>query len=56
MVVLVDVLGFLGVEYLFCNAEGTVGIASTVLVAWLLGTACCKTEDSGGICGSLVVS
>ena len=50
-----DVLGFLGVEFLFCNAEGTVGMASTVLVALLLGAACCKTEVSCGICGSLVV-
>ena len=33
------VLGALGVESLFCNAGGTVGMASTVLVAWLLGTA-----------------
>ena len=38
-----DVLGALGVlggEFLFCNAGGTVGMASTVLVVWLLGTAC----------------
>ena len=40
LVVLVDVLGFLGVEFLFSNAGGTVGMTSTVLVAWLLGTAC----------------
>ena len=33
------VLGPLGVESFFCNAGGTVGMASTVLVAWLLGTA-----------------
>ena len=26
-------LGVLGVEFLFCNAGGTVGMASTVLVA-----------------------
>ena len=56
LVVLVDVLDFLGVEFLFCNAEGTLGMASTVLVAWLLGAACCKSGDSCGICGSLVVS
>ena len=43
LVVLEDVLGFLGVEFLFCNAGGTVGMASTVLVAWLLGTAHCRT-------------
>ena len=39
MVILEDVLWFLGVEFLFCNAGGTVGMASTVLVAWLLGAA-----------------
>ena len=33
-------LSVLGVEFLFCNAGGTVGMASTVLVAWLLGVAC----------------
>ena len=53
--VLVNVLGFLGVEFLFCNAGGTVGMASTVLVAWLLGTAHWRTGDSCGICGSPVV-
>ena len=36
MVILEDVLGFLGVEFLFCNAGGTVGMASTVLVACYL--------------------
>ena len=55
LVVLEDVLGCLGVEFLFCNAEGTVGMASTVLVAWLLGTACCRTGGSWGISGSTVV-
>ena len=50
-----DVLGFLGVEFLFCNAEGTVGMASTVLVAYLLGTACWRTGDSCRFCGSPVV-
>ena len=52
LVLLEDVLGFLGVlgvEFLFCNAEGTVGMASTVLVAWLLGTAHWRTGDSCGI-------
>ena len=37
-------LGVLGVELvelLFCFEGGTVGMASTVLVAWLLGTAGC---------------
>ena len=38
------VLGVLGVEFLFCFEGGTVGMASTVLVAWLLGT-------TGGSCG-----
>ena len=32
-------LGVLGLEFLFCSAGGTVGMVSTVLVAWLLGTA-----------------
>ena len=41
------VLGVLGVEFLFCFEGGTVGMASTVLVAWLLGTAgCWSTGDS----------
>ena len=53
--VLADVLGCLGVEFLFCNAEGTVGMASTVLVAWLLGAACWMTGGSWGISGSPVV-
>ena len=39
-------LGVLGVEFLFCNTGGTVGMASTVLVAWLLGTACWRTGVS----------
>ena len=34
-------LGVLGVEFPFCFEGGTVGMASTVLVAWLLGTAGC---------------
>ena len=53
-----DVLGaldVLDVEFLFCNAEGIVGMASTVLVAWLLGTACWRTGVSCGISGSPVV-
>ena len=62
MVALTDVLGLLGVlgvldvEFLFCIDEGTVGMASTVLVAWLLGTAHWRTGDSCGISGSPVVS
>ena len=32
-------LGVLGVEFSFCIEGGTVGMASTVLVTWLLGTA-----------------
>ena len=39
LVLLEDVLGalgVLGVEFFFCNAGGTVGMASTVLVVWLL--------------------
>ena len=53
MVLLEDVLRFLGVEFLFCNAGGTVGMASTVMVAWLLGAADWRTC---GISGSPVVS
>ena len=49
-------LGVLGVEFLFCNAGCTVGMAFTVLVAWLLGTACWRTGVSCGISGSPVVS
>ena len=44
LVLLLDTLGclgVLGVEFLFCIKGGTVGMASTVLVAWLLGTAGC---------------
>ena len=40
LVLLLDVLGclrVLGVEFSFCIEGGTVGMASTVLVAWLLG-------------------
>ena len=49
-------LGVLGVEFPFCIKGGTVGMASTVLVAWLLGTAgCWSTGDSCGISGSPVV-
>ena len=58
LVLLEDVLGFLGVmgvEFLFCNAEGTVGMASPVLVAWLLGAAGWRTGHSCGIFGSPVV-
>ena len=40
------VLGVLDVEFLFCIDEGTVGMASTVLVAWLLGTTHWRTGDS----------
>ena len=47
-------LGILGVEFLFCSAGGTVGMASTVLVAWLLGTAY-WTGVSCGISGSPVI-
>ena len=42
LVLLLDVLGCLGVlgiEFPFCIEGGTVEMASTVLVAWLLGTA-----------------
>ena len=45
LVLLLDTLGGLGVlgvlvvEISFCIERGTVGMASTVLVAWLLGTA-----------------
>ena len=50
-------LGVLGVEFPFCFEEGTVGMASTVLVAGLLGTAgCWSTGDSCGILGRPVVS
>ena len=56
LLVLEDVLGTLGIEFFFCNAGGTVGMASTILVAWLLGTACWRTGDSCGISGSPVVS
>ena len=35
------VLEVLGVEFPFYFEGGTVGMASTVLVAWLLGTAGC---------------
>ena len=35
------VLEVLGVEFPFCFEGGTVGMASTGLVAWLLGTADC---------------
>ena len=52
MVLLEDVLGFLDVEFLFCNAGGTVGMVSTVLVAWLLGAAGLRTC---GISGGPVV-
>ena len=40
--ILVECLGvgaLAGVEFLFCNAEGTVGMASTVLVVGPLGAA-----------------
>ena len=54
---LLDILGCLGVEFPFCIEGGTVGMASTVLVAGLLGTAgCWSTGDYCGISGSLVVS
>ena len=65
LVLLVDVLGCLGVlgvldvEFLFCFEEGTVGMASTVLVARLLGTAGAagwRIGDSCGISKSPVVS
>ena len=50
LVLLLDTRGFLGVlgvEFLFCIEGGTVGMASTVLVAWLLRTAgCWSTGDS----------
>ena len=49
-------LGVLGVEFPFCFKGGTVGMASTVLVAGLLGTAdCWSTWDSCGISGSTAV-
>ena len=60
LVLLLDVLGclgVLGVEFPFCIEGGTVGMASTVLVAWLLGTAgCWSIGDSCGIPGRPVVS
>ena len=59
LVLLLDTLGclgVLGVEFPFCIEGGTVGMASTVLVAGLLGTAgCWSTGDSCGISGSPVV-
>ena len=54
MVVLDDVLGCLGVEFLFCNAGGTVGMASTVLVAGLLGTARWMAGGSWGTAGTVM--
>ena len=49
-------LGVLGVEFSFCFEGGTVGMASTVLVAWLLGTTgCWNAGGSWGIYGSPVV-
>ena len=60
LVLLLDILGclgVLGVEFPFCFEGGTVGMASTVLVAGLLGTAgCWSTGDSCGISRSPVVS
>ena len=53
--VLADVLGLLGVEFLFCNEEGTVGMASTVLVARLLGAACWIAGGSWGTTGTVIV-
>ena len=59
MVLLLDtrgclgVLEVLGVEFSFCFEGGTVGMASTVLVAWLLG--CWSTGVSCGTSGSPVV-
>ena len=58
MVLLEDVLGCLGVEFLFCFEEGTVRMASTVLVAWLLGTAGAagwRTGDSCGMSGRAIL-
>ena len=52
MVLLVDCLGvgaLAGVEFLFCNAGGTVGMASTVLVVGPLGAAG-GISDSTGAC------
>ena len=46
-------LGVLGVEFSFCFEGGTVGMASTVLVAGLLD--CWNTGGSWGISGSPVV-
>ena len=54
MVVLDDVLGCLGVEFLFCNAGGTVGMASTVLVAGPLGTARWIAGGSWGTTGTVM--
>ena len=52
---LLDTLGCLGVpgvEFPFCIEGSTVGMASTVLVAWLLEAAgCWSTGDSCGISG-----
>ena len=50
---LVDCLGvgaLAGVEFLFCNAGGTVGMASTVLVVGPLGTAGGSTGSTGACC------
>ena len=47
---LVDCLGvggLVGVEFLFCNAGGTVGMASTVLVVGPLGAAGGGTGSTG---------
>ena len=59
LVLLLDTLGclgVLGVEFPFCIEGGTVGMASTVLVAWLLGTAgCWSIGVSCGISGSPIV-
>ena len=52
--VLDDVLGCLGVEFLFCNAGGTVGMASTVLVAGLLGADCWMAGGSWGTAGTVM--
>ena len=54
LVVLADALGCLGVEFFFCNAEGTVGMASTVLVAGLLGAAHWITGGSWGTTGTVM--
>ena len=55
LLALADALGALGVEILFCFTEGTVGMASTVLVAWLLGTTGTRAGGSCGIYGNPVV-